>query len=265
MLLGRDTRTKYSGGMDIGHAVFYGDFEYVLFAKSMGANIFKQKSWFVKKLQSIVPILWLRSGKRVIAARGLNIMEAFAMQYQFNHQLFEFLKQWYNEIYDTDDENMYGFEKYLASLVDNEIAWIIARRSLNCQIFDALSNGGLKFNEYNDVNMYDKGWNMLHEACFAGKSVNVVEWFLKNNIYDINSTTQDGRTALHVLLSQMNVIAIGNNTMKKDKIRKKFQLLLQYGIDIFAKDNHHKTAFEQSNVSQEFILWLCQPINKVWV
>ena len=266
----RSNRTTYSGGFDIGQAIFTKDFDYITFSKLMNANVFYPHSRFIKHpcIEKIIPTIMLKNAKRSIESRGICMTEALAMQSQFSDEIYNYLKNWYDEIYFYNTGNninininhktkktkiknvkILTFEEYLVSLMDNLTAWIVARRARNIEIFNKLTEGGIDFSKYTNTNQ--RGWNMLQQTCLSNNSANVevVEWFLKNQCYDINAKTFRKHTALHGLILKIQ---------KRKKVtiqdRKVFCLLLKYGIDLFAV-NDDQMSFPK--LDEKKALFLC--------
>ena len=144
----------------------------------------------------------------VVAICPRTFRSMLSMNNPLSLEMFEFLKQWYNEE-NNKKSNDFKFEKYLASFIDNEVAVHCIENmnaNINCNmgtkypiILAVFKRGGIEWSQFTcdninwyaskrrNLSVYDyRGWDMLHLAVRYGRSPMAVQWLIKNDNFDVN-------------------------------------------------------------------------------
>ena len=186
-------------------------------------------------------------------------------------EMFEFLKQWYNEE-NNKDPNEFAFEKYLVSFIDDELAQYCIENmdaSLDTypMILDVLARGEIQWNQFNcdrinwyaprrrNMSVYDySGWNMLHLAVRYGRSPKAVQWLIEYGNFNVNepaSTYKDRKwpNLWHLLILRTVYLRNkhDNYTLGMREIRLG-QILIAAGIEINDKIIDDKMNQQQRDV-----------------
>ena len=188
---------------------------------------------------------------------------SLARQPKFDHQIFMFLKEWYNELH--AQEKTVSFEEFLAlevSTGDEIIASMVytnTSQSNNIEIWNILDKTGkIDWNSLKYTIGCDCRYNwwyhsrMIHWVVFRS-SVNVVKWYLENSECDVNATTKTGTTAMHVLMKRIN------SRGWTDDEREIATLLVKQGVDLTKRDSDGRTARDclREQYKQEYDQLLC--------
>lgn len=239
----------------VDNAIRLSDMDYLLFSKLMGVNPFI-KSPLEKCLTRKLPDE-IKSG----------VLLSIARQKQFDFEVYEMLKQWYDELSLQSDEMIaqnldnVSFEDYLALQLNETTgaAYGFAIYSQNVNIWHILDlTGKVNWNKFNCNNKkrYEYGWNLLHAIVRYNDNIKIIEWFLENGGCDANSVSRDGLTSLHVLMRRFTLLYKQESTDHAPEIA---QLLVKHGIDVNKKSKNGRTAKHLLQDDRIFE-WLFKPM-----
>ena len=103
----------------------------------------------------------------------------------------------------------------------------------------------------------DKKTNILHRAALYGRSIEIIEWILKNKIIDdINAVDVYGATCLHCLMDYIYRHRGKRNKNDLLNERKIAQLFIKYGVDQSIETKSGRAKAHLREMKDEYYDWL---------
>ena len=273
----RESVTAFS----VTSAVANSNQDFLLFTKLLNIDIFVE--YDKVKFKNYLP--WLNSD---FPRHVYNLLAALSIHQTMDWQIYNFLKQWYQEKNVTDNYNYFknlSFEQYICKQMSNITYKILVTYCRDVTFYQLLMDNGVNFNDYKIVTIpfalgikalliddlcrncdciHKKGvniipyskWNGLHYAIRYHKNITIIKWFLDNNIFDINEQTSNHKcTALHIVMIRIKSLKKKKTSLSNTIEARIAQLLIEHNIDQSLKDKWGRTA--QSMIGKTVYTALC--------